>query len=122
MHAELKLGYGITVGAQRRGDADGPSQPGGGRLFIRTRAQVELLIRHRWRTRFKLANAISEYLEIVHNRQLRHRPSDALPIEYERNHYDNLTEPLIQVSDSPDPVTISWLVGDTLLFTSKSVV
>jgi putative transposase len=37
-----------------------------------SRMQVELLDRHRWRTRVELANAIFEYLEIFHNRQRRH--------------------------------------------------
>jgi len=34
-----------------------------------SRMQVELLDRHRWRTRVELANAIFDYLEIWHNRQ-----------------------------------------------------
>jgi putative transposase len=34
--------------------------------------QVELLNRKRWNTRLELANAIFEYLEILHNRQRRH--------------------------------------------------
>jgi putative transposase len=34
--------------------------------------QTELLDRRRWRTRVELANAIFEYLEILHNRQRRH--------------------------------------------------
>ncbi|MBO3681799.1 integrase core domain-containing protein [Streptomyces sp. NEAU-YJ-81] len=33
------------------------------------RMQTELLNRRRWRTRLELANAIFEYLEILHNRQ-----------------------------------------------------
>jgi transposase InsO family protein len=37
-----------------------------------SRMQVELLDRHRWKTRVELANAIFEYLEIFHNRQRRH--------------------------------------------------
>ena len=36
------------------------------------RMQVELLDRHRWRTRIELANAIFEYLELFHNKQRRH--------------------------------------------------
>ena len=49
-----------------------------------SRMQVELLDRHRWRTRVELANAIFEYLEIFHNRQRRHSAFGILtPIEYE---------------------------------------
>jgi transposase InsO family protein len=48
--------------------------------------QVELLDRHRWRTRLELANAIFDYLEIFHNRQRRHSSLGMLsPIEFE-NH------------------------------------
>ena len=36
------------------------------------RMQMELLDRQRWSTRIELANAIFEYLEIVHNRRRRH--------------------------------------------------
>ncbi len=36
------------------------------------RMQVELLNRHRWRTRIALANAIFEYLELFHNKKRRH--------------------------------------------------
>jgi len=46
--------------------------------------QVELLDRHRWRTRLELANAIFDYLEIFHNRQRRHSSLGMLsPIEFE---------------------------------------
>jgi putative transposase len=49
-----------------------------------SRMQVELLDRHRWRTRIELANAIVEYLEIVHHRQRRHSALGMLsPIEFE---------------------------------------
>ncbi|GAA3587966.1 IS3 family transposase [Amycolatopsis ultiminotia] len=49
-----------------------------------SRMQVELLDRHRWRTRVELANAIFEYLEIWHNRQRRHSQLGWLtPIEFE---------------------------------------
>lgn len=49
-----------------------------------SRRQVELLDRHRWRTRVELANAIFEYLEIWHNRQRRHSQLGWLtPIEFE---------------------------------------
>jgi putative transposase len=49
-----------------------------------SRMQVELLDRHRWRTRVELANAIFDYLEIFHNRQRRHSALGMLtPIEYE---------------------------------------
>ena len=59
------------------------------------RMQVELLNRHRWRTRIELANAIFEYLEIFHNRQRRHSSIGMrTPIEYERIHYDNPTPAL----------------------------
>jgi transposase InsO family protein len=54
-----------------------------GRAFW-SRMQVELLDRHRWRTRVELANAIFEYLEIFHNRQRRHSSLGMLtPIEFE---------------------------------------
>lgn len=49
-----------------------------------SRMQVELLDRHRWRTRVELANAIFDYLEIWHNRQRRHSSLSMLtPIEFE---------------------------------------
>src|SRR5207248_11550476 len=52
-----------------------------------SRMQVELLERQRWRTRFELANAIFEYLEIFHNRQRRHSALGILtPIEFETRH------------------------------------
>jgi putative transposase len=49
--------------------------------------QVELLNRRRWKTRIEPANAIFEYLEVLHNR--RRRPSALgmrTPIEYEMLH------------------------------------
>jgi transposase InsO family protein len=49
-----------------------------------SRLQVELLDRHRWRTRIELANAIFDYLEIWHNRRRRHSSLGMLsPIEFE---------------------------------------
>jgi putative transposase len=49
-----------------------------------SRMQVELLNRHRWKTRVELANAIFEYLEIFHNRQRRHSSLGMLtPIQLE---------------------------------------
>jgi transposase InsO family protein len=49
------------------------------------RMQVELLNRHKWKTRIELANAIFEYLEMFHNRQRRHSALGMLtPIEYEK--------------------------------------
>jgi len=46
--------------------------------------QVELLDRHRWKTRVGLANAIFEYLEIFHNRRRRHSSLGMVsPVEYE---------------------------------------
>ena len=49
-----------------------------------SRMQVELLDRKRWNTRIELANAISEYLEIFHNRKRRHSSLGMLsPVEYE---------------------------------------
>jgi len=49
-----------------------------------SRMQVELLDRHRWRTRVELANPIFDYVEILHNRQRRHSSLRMLtPIEYE---------------------------------------
>ena len=56
-----------------------------------SRMQVELLDRQRWRTRVELANAIFEYLEILHNRQRRHSALGMLtPIEFE-NRYQPTT-------------------------------
>ena len=50
-----------------------------------SRMQVELLDRHRWKTRVELANAIFEYLEIFHNRQRRHSSLGMLtPIQFEQ--------------------------------------
>ena len=50
-----------------------------------SRMQVELLNRHRWRTRTELANAIFDYLEIFHNRQRRHSSLGMLtPIQFEQ--------------------------------------
>jgi putative transposase len=50
-----------------------------------SRMQVELLDRHRWRTRIELANAIFEYLEIFHNRRRHHSSLGMLtPREFER--------------------------------------
>ena len=49
-----------------------------------SRMQVELLDRHRWKTRVELANAIFDYLEIFHNRQRRHTSLGMLtPIAFE---------------------------------------
>jgi putative transposase len=49
-----------------------------------SRMQVELLDRHRWKTRIEPANAIFEYLEIFHNRQRRHSSLGMLtPIQFE---------------------------------------
>jgi putative transposase len=57
------------------------------------RVQTELLNRQRWRTRIELASALSEYLEIFHDRQRRHSSLGMLtPIEYELN--INETEPV----------------------------
>jgi transposase InsO family protein len=50
-----------------------------------SRMQVELLNRHRWRTRVELANAIFDYLEILHHRQRRHSSLGMLtPIQSEQ--------------------------------------
>jgi putative transposase len=50
-----------------------------------SRMQVELLDRHRWKTRIELANAIFEYLAIFHNRQRRHSSLGMLtPIQFEK--------------------------------------
>lgn len=52
-----------------------------------SRMQVELLDRHRWKTRIELANAIFDYLEIWHNRRRRHSALGWVsPIEYETKH------------------------------------
>jgi putative transposase len=49
--------------------------------------QTELLNRQRWTTRIELANAIFEYLEIVHNRQRRHSALGwRTPVEFEKLH------------------------------------
>jgi putative transposase len=49
--------------------------------------QVELLDRRKWRTRVELANAIFEYLEVLHNRQRRHSALGMLtPVEFETRH------------------------------------
>jgi Integrase core domain len=56
--------------------------------------QVELLDRKPWRTRVELANAIFEYLEIVHNRPRRHSSLGMLtPIEYENKPTEVAREP-----------------------------
>jgi putative transposase len=48
------------------------------------RMQVELLNRHRWRTRIELANKIFEYLELFHNKKRRHSSLNMLtPDAYE---------------------------------------
>ena len=50
-----------------------------------SRMQVELLDRHRWRTRIQLANAIFDYLELFHNRTRRHSALGMLtPREFEQ--------------------------------------
>jgi putative transposase len=53
-----------------------------------SRMQVELLDRHRWRTRVELANAIFEYLHMRHNRRRRHSglgmPIDPKPADTTR--------------------------------------
>jgi putative transposase len=52
-----------------------------------SRMQVELLNRHRWKTRVELANAIFDYLEIFHNRQRRHSALGwRTPVEFEKLH------------------------------------
>ena len=51
------------------------------------RMQVELLNRHRWKTRVELANAIFEYIEIFHNRKRRHSSLGMrTPMEFEKMH------------------------------------
>jgi hypothetical protein len=65
-----------------------------------SRMQIELLDRHRWRTRIELANAIFEYLEIFHNRQRRHSSLGMLsPIEFETAN----PPPSHEESSSPTP-------------------
>jgi len=52
-----------------------------------SRMQVELLDRKRWRRRVKLANAISEHIELFHNRQRRHSSLGMLTLlDYESGH------------------------------------
>ena len=54
---------------------------------FRSRMQVELLDRQRWRTRVELSNAIFEYLEVFHNRRRRHSALGMLsPVEFEARH------------------------------------
>ena len=49
-----------------------------------SRMRVELLNTRRWKTRIELANAIFEYIEIIHNRRRRHASLEMrIPIEYE---------------------------------------
>ncbi|MDT7655275.1 MAG: putative transposase [Pseudonocardiales bacterium] len=51
------------------------------------RVQTELFNPRRWKTRIELANALFEYLEILHNRRRRHSALGMLtPIEYEILH------------------------------------
>jgi transposase InsO family protein len=46
--------------------------------------QTELLNRQRWRTRVELANAMFDYIEILHDRRRRHsQPGYRTPIEHE---------------------------------------
>jgi len=54
---------------------------------FRSRMQVELPDRQRWRTRIELASAIFEYLKVFHNRQRRHSAIGMLsPVEFEAQH------------------------------------
>jgi len=75
-----------------------------------SRMQVELLDRHRWRTRLELANAIFEYLELFHNRQRRHSSLGMLsPIEFENppTHHRGMKNPvsrLHQTRGRPPPM------------------
>ena len=56
--------------------------------------QVELLNRHRWRTRIELANAMLEYLELFHNKKRRHISLNMLtPDAFEANTKHNDTPP-----------------------------
>ena len=49
-----------------------------------SRVQVELPDRQVWHTRLELATALFEYLELFHNRQLRHSSLGMLtPTEFE---------------------------------------
>jgi transposase InsO family protein len=49
-----------------------------------SRMQVELLDRHRWKTRVELANVIFGYLEVFHNRARRHSALGMLtPVQFE---------------------------------------
>jgi len=51
------------------------------------RLQVELLNRHRWKTRIELATAIHDYIELFHNTRRRHSALGMLtPTEYETLH------------------------------------
>lgn len=51
------------------------------------RMQVELLNRHRWKTRVELATAISDYIDRFHNTRRRHSALGMLtPTEYEHHH------------------------------------
>jgi len=54
---------------------------------FRSRVQVELLDRPVWHTRLELANALFEYLEVIHNRQRRHSSLGMLtPVAFETRH------------------------------------
>jgi hypothetical protein len=66
--------------------------------------QVELLDTRRWKTRVALANAIFEYVEIVHNRR-RHRSSLGMrtPIEYELVGFAN-SGSLVFVDESAEQI------------------
>jgi len=49
-----------------------------------SRVQVELLDRQSWKTRLQLSTAMSDYIEVFHNRQRRHSALGMLsPVEFE---------------------------------------
>jgi len=49
-----------------------------------SRVQVELLDRQSWKTRLQLSTAMSDYIEVFHNRQRRHSALGMLsPVESE---------------------------------------
>jgi transposase InsO family protein len=52
------------------------------------RIQVELLNRHRWKTRIELASGIHDYIELFHNTRRRHSALGMrTPVEFEHQHH-----------------------------------
>ena len=92
IHSDQGTQYGSWAFSRRAQDAGLlPSMGAVGTCFDNalmesfwSRVQVELLDRQAWSTRLELATALSEYLEIFHNRQRRHSSLGMLtPFEFE---------------------------------------